>query len=85
MLRRLASCRSQWLAEALGSSIVPGLLANITNRVWVVQQCLAHIAADSTTQQALLQYGLEVTAEHCQISDLTAYAQGEYGPGIWRL
>lgn len=69
-------CRSQWLAEESGKLTVPGHLANIGDRVWVVQQCLGHIPAYNTTQQQLLQYGLEVTAEHCSVTDLTAYAEG---------
>ena len=56
---------------------MPGHLANVADRVWVVQQCLSHTAKDFSTQQALLQYGLQLTAEHCQMSDLTACIQGK--------
>lgn len=56
---------------------MPGHLENIADRVWVVQQCLAHTAEDYATQQGWLQYGLQVTAEHCHLTDLTACVEGE--------
>ena len=70
-------CRSQWLADPASRRAVPGHLEDIADRVWVVQQCLAHTAEDCATQQALLQYGLQVTAEHCQSTDLAACVEGE--------
>jgi len=69
-------CRSQWVAEGPGPSGLPGALAHVHDRPWVVQQCLAYMAADGATQQQLLQYGLEITAHHCQPSDLAAAQQG---------
>ena len=73
----VALCRSQWLSEASSAFTLPGQLASIADRVWVVQQCLTHTASDSATQQGLLQYGLQITAEHCSSSDLETCAQGE--------
>ena len=71
-------CRSQWLAEASSRCVVPGHLAKIVDRVWVVQQCLAHTTDEYSRQQGLLQYGLQVTAQHCNKDHLTACAQGEF-------
>lgn len=67
-------CRSQWLAEGPGPLVVPGPLADIQDKPWVVQQCAVHIAADQSTQQELLQYGVQVTGQYCQPSDMAAAA-----------
>lgn len=73
----MGPCRSQWLADASSRRAVPGHLETIADRVWVVQQCLAQTAEEHATQQGLLQYGLQVTAEHCHPTDLTACVEGE--------
>ena len=70
--------RSQWLAEGPGPRGIPGPLADIQDRPWVVQQCAAHIAADHSSQQQLLQYGVQVTGQYCQPSDIAAAA----APGV---
>ncbi len=73
-------CRSQWVAEGPGlggDGGVTGPLATIQDKPWVVQQCAAYIAPDLATQQQVLQYGLDMTGQYCQLSDLDAAAQGK--------
>ncbi len=70
--------RSQWVAEGPGrGGAVTGPLATIQDKPWVVQQCAAYIAPDLATQQQVLQYGLDMTGQYCQPSDLDAAAQGK--------
>ena len=58
-------CRSWWQAEGLSSAKGFHMLQQVGDARWVLQQCLTSIAPDYSQQTALLQYGLQLTAEHC--------------------
>lgn len=73
----MVMCRSQWIAEGQACGGVTGPLATIQDKPWVVQQCAAYIAPDLATQQQVLQYGLDITGQHCQPTDLDDAAQGK--------
>ena len=75
----MQSCRSRWLAEDLANQSIPGVLEHIQDQPWVVQQCLSHVANGYAPQQQLLRYALDVTAHHCQPSDLEAEAAADDG------
>ena len=77
-------CRSQWLAEGLDDQGIPGILGHIQDQPWVVQQCLSHVTSEYAAQQQLLQYALDATAHHCQLSDLEAGAATDDNSGFSR-
>ncbi|DBB06293.1 hypothetical protein WJX77_007210 [Trebouxia sp. C0004] len=79
--------KSQWVAEGQGCrGGVTGPLASVQDKPWVVQQCAAYIAPDLATQQHVLQYGLDITGQYCQPSDLDAAAEdGNLEASAWWL
>ena len=71
-------CRSQWVAKGPGrGGGFAGPFATIQDKPSAVQQYAAHIAPDLPTQLQVLQYGLDITGQYCQPSDLEAGAQGK--------
>ena len=59
--------RARWASQSVSFASVSSNLGAVTDRRWVVEQCLQRTADDEASQRAVLQSALEETGRHCAL------------------